>query len=70
MLSAVNCIERDRPAISISATTSACGVCGEIAPQAMIEAEAMTPLTTITERKPKRRSVGVVTVFMPRLPRK
>ena len=37
VLSAVNCIERDRPAISISATTSAYGVCGEIAAQAMID---------------------------------
>lgn len=70
MFSAVNCIERDSPAISSSANTSGCGVCGEIAPQAMIDAEAITPLTTITERKPKRRSVGVVTTFMPRLPRK
>ncbi|RVC31357.1 hypothetical protein EN781_33965, partial [Mesorhizobium sp. M4A.F.Ca.ET.090.04.2.1] len=29
----MNCIERARPATSISATTSACGVSGEIAAQ-------------------------------------
>lgn len=70
MFSAVNCIERDKPATSINATVSASGVCGEIAPQAMIASDAITPFTTITVRKPKRLSVGVVTVFMPRLPRK
>ncbi len=70
VLSAVNCIDRVSPAISISATTSACGVCGDTAAQAMIDSDAITPLTTSTERKPKRFSVGVVTVFMPRLPRK
>ena len=63
VLSAVNCIERDSPAISINATTSVCGS-GANAAQAMIDNDAMIPLMTRTVRKPKRRSVGVVTVFI------
>src|SRR5271167_2783738 len=68
--SAVNCIERDNPAINIRATTSARGVCTVIAAQAMIESEATSPLTIKTLRNPNRRKVGVVTDFMPRFPRK
>lgn len=54
VLSAVNWIERVSPAISISATTSAWGVCGDIAAQAMIDSDAITPHRTETEA-PQRR---------------
>src|SRR5271167_4743004 len=68
--SAVNCIERDKPAISMRAITSADGVRSEIAAQATIESEAASPLTTRTLRNPNHLRAGVVIDFIPRLPRK
>jgi hypothetical protein len=66
--SAVNCIERVRPAASSTETTITVGVVGARVAHARIEAPASTPLPISTLRKPNRRSAGVVTVFISRFP--
>ena len=63
---AVNCIERLAPANSRMITVSAIGSCGEIHAQAAMPAAVIAPLTISTERSPKRRMMGVVTVFISR----
>ena len=70
VFSAVICIERVAPAITSSATVTTTGVSARSSAQANMAVAASVPLTTITRRKPKRRSSGVVRVFIDRLPRK
>ncbi len=66
MVSVLNCIERVAPPMRSTSKISGMAVCAASRAQAASDTEHSRPLTSRTGRKPGRRKILDVTIFMPR----
>ena len=64
----VYCNERQRPDAKRSTAITASGIACEMIPQSASENATINPLLMTTRRKPKRRTIGIVTLFIARFP--